>query len=367
MTLLQIEGLSMTDTKAISDSIAAASRENIETLKNSSFDEIVSSLVQHTVQFAIHLFAAIVVFYIGKFIITKLYNFVSTVMVRRHVDRSLCTFVLSLVNMVMYFILIVIVIGILGIETSSFIAIFASAGVAVGLALSGTLQNFAGGVLILLLKPYKIGDYIEAQGYSGTVTEIQIFNTIICTPDNKSIIIPNGGLSTSSINNWSREHYRRVDWSVGISYGDSVETAREAILAIINSDERIVKHFIEEDRQERLEEEKTAEAEGREGAAPLRRRSWMRRAFSTKKRKLQWAEGREGAAPLQRLKPRIDCSPVVFVNELADSSVNLTVRAWTRSSDYWGVFFAINERIYTELPAAGISFPFPQMDVHLDK
>ena len=136
---------------------------------------------------------------------------------------------------------IITIIGILGIETSSFLALFASAGVAIGMALSGTLQNFAGGVLILLLKPYKIGDYIEAQGYAGTVREIQIFHTIITTYDNKSIIIPNGGLSTSSINNWSTQDYRRVEWEIAISYGDSVDAARKAILDMFATDPRILK------------------------------------------------------------------------------------------------------------------------------
>ena len=171
------------------------------------------------------------------------------------------------------------------------------------MALSGTLQNFAGGVLILLLKPYKIGDYIEAQGYSGTVKEIQIFHTIINTPDNKSIIIPNGGLSTGSVNNYSRESFRRVDWVVGISYGDSVDTAREKILAILASDSRTI----------------TDE--------PAR-------------------------------------EPKVVVNELADSSVNLKVSAWVASADYWGLYHTINERIYNELPEAGINFPFPQLQIH---
>ncbi|MDE6176910.1 MAG: mechanosensitive ion channel family protein, partial [Paramuribaculum sp.] len=174
-------------------------------------------------------------------------------MVRRNVDKSLSTFVLSLVQIVLYFILIVTVIGILGINTSSFIALFASAGVAIGMALSGTLQNFAGGVLILLLKPYRIGDFIEAQGFSGTVTEIQIFSTIICTADNKSIIIPNGGLSTGTINNWSREDYRRVEWTVSLSYGDDVATAKKAILDILESFDEIVKDDIASHRRRELD------------------------------------------------------------------------------------------------------------------
>ena len=269
-------------------------------LKSLTFDEFIDKFVSSTVSFAINLAIAIAIFYIGRWIINKLYRLVHNIFIKRNIDASLSTFVLSMIRIVLYFILIVTVIGILGIETSSFLALFASAGVAIGMALSGTLQNFAGGVLILLLK---IGDYIEAQGYSGTVKEIQIFHTIINTPDNKSIIIPNGGLSTGSVNNYSRESFRRVDWVVGISYGDSVDTAREKILAILASDSRTI----------------TDE--------PAR-------------------------------------EPKVVVNELADSSVNLKVSAWVASADYWGLYHTINERIYNELPEAGINFPFPQLQIH---
>ena len=158
---------------ALPDSVPSRAQE-MEVLRSLPFDELMTRLVNSAVSFAINLLIAIVVFYVGRLIVNKLYRFVSGIFIRRNIDRSLTTFVLSMVRIVLYFILIVTVIGILGIETSSFIAIFASAGVAIGMALSGTLQNFAGGVLILLLKPYKIGDYIEAQGYAGTVREIQI-------------------------------------------------------------------------------------------------------------------------------------------------------------------------------------------------
>ena len=210
-----------------------------------------------------------------------------------------------MVQVVLYFILIVTIIGILGIETSSFLALFASAGVAIGMALSGTLQNFAAGVLILLLKPYKVGDYIEVMSYSGTVQEIQLFHTVITTPDNKSIIIPNGSLSTGSVNNYSREAYRRVDWTVGISYGDSVDVARARILELLASNTAVIQDI----------------------------------------------DGKK---------------PDVKVSALADSSVNLRVTAWVLSADYWGVFFDINEKIYNELPKSGINFPFPQLDVHVN-
>ncbi len=291
------------------DSIPTVAQET-SALKNMSFDQLVDSLVHDMVHFAISLAVAILVFYAGKFIIKKLYDFVFRILHRRQVDASLSTFVLSLVRIVLYFILIVTVIGILGIETSSFLALFASAGVAIGMALSGTLQNFAGGVLILLLKPFKVGDYIEAQGFAGTVTRIEIFNTIICTPDNKSIIIPNGGLSTGSVNNYSTQAYRRVEWSIGISYGESVQLARETILGLLAKDSRVLQE--------------------------------------------QPADGPTVAAP------------VVVVSALADSSVNLSVRAWVASADFWGVYFDHIEEFYNVISSMKeLSFPFPQLDVHL--
>ena len=346
-------------------------KEELQMLKSLPLDELLDKMVNGLVSLAINVAIAVVVFYVGRYIINKIYRVISGILLRRKVDASLSTFVLSLVRMLLYFILIVTVLGILGIETSSFIAIFASAGVAIGMALSGTLQNFAGGVLILLLKPYKIGDYIEAAGYAGTVREIQIFHTVISTPDNKQIIIPNGGLSTGSVNNYSRADYRRVDWAVGISYGDSVETARKAILAILDSDERIVKGFIEDDRDKRQQEQLEAiadlDGDGIPDALPEPKRTWLQKLFhkSPVKAKIQtWQEAQ--AEKVRKMLPKTDGSPKVYVENLADSAVQLKVRAWTRNSDYWDVFFEINERIYNELPQSGVNFPFPQMDVHLD-
>lgn len=276
--------------------------QDLAELKSLSLNDLLERLANSAVSFMINLAIALIVFYIGRFIIRKIYKVLTAIFSRRHVDKSLATFVLSLVNIVLYFILLVTVIGILGIETTSFLAIFASAGVAIGMALSGTLQNFAGGVLILLLKPYKIGDYIEVQGYAGTVKEIQIFFTVITTYDNKSISIPNGGLSTGSVNNWSREPIRRVSWDVAISYGDNVDDARTAILEMFKADERI---------------------------------------------------------------KQTDNPPSVLVANLNSSSVDLTIRAWTDTSLYWPVFYEYLERFYKELPEHGIHFPFPQLDVHL--
>ncbi len=344
------------------DSIPSITND-ISLLKTLPLDDLIEKFVSGLVTLAVNLLIAGVVFYVGKFIIRKLYNVVARIMLRRRVDNSLATFVLSFIRIVLYFILIVTVIGILGIETSSFLAIFASAGVAIGMALSGTLQNFAGGVLILLLKPYRVGDYIEAQGFAGTVKEIQIFSTVILTPDNKSITIPNGGLSTGSINNYSREKYRRVDWKVGIAYGDSVDTARRALLAIVDADERALKADFD-DVEEEVAADVAEEEQRLQQQAVKLQRSFLHRIFSRHKEKVvEWKERRE--EEIKALRPRRNFSPNVVVNSLDDSAVTLKLTAWTRTSDYWGLFYAVNEQIYKQLPEQGISFPFPQMDIHL--
>ena len=345
-------------------------------LKSLSFDDAISKISNGLVSFGFKLMIAILVFYAGKFIIRKLYKVTANIMSARQMDASLITFILSLLKILLYFILIITVIGILGIETSSFLALFASAGVAIGLALSGTLQNFAGGVLILLLKPYKVGDYIEAQGYTGTVKAIQIFNTIINTVDNKSIIIPNGGLSTSSINNYSLESYRRVDWTIGLSYGTDFDKARDKILQILLSDDRVVTKYIEDDRMRRiqnhleLDDEEKKEIREENEAVLRRKKSFMSRLRSAiskhKKQKIAETamEPRVDSPVISSQK--IDRAPFVGLGELAESSINLNVRVWTHSSNYWPLFFEMNERFYKELPLAGFSFPFPQLDVHLN-
>ena len=343
-------------------------QEASDMLKSLSLDELLKQVVDSMVKFAINLAIAIIVFYIGKFIISRIHNVIALILLRRNADKSLTTFLLSLVRIVLYFVLIIICVGILGIETSSFLALFASAGVAIGMALSGTLQNFAGGVLILLLKPYKIGDYIEAQGYAGTVREIQIFHTIICTYDNKSIILPNGGLSTASINNWSREDYRRVSWKISISYGDNVEDMRKAVMAMFAKDDRIVEHFIEDDRVRHNEPPEGIDAQvSIEELTSDKKPSFLKRLFHHNKKVQEaideWNEKKK--AKISAMLPKVERGPSVIVDELADSAIIVAVRAWVRTENYWSVFYEYNERFYNELPSAGINFPFPQMDVHV--
>lgn len=250
------------------------------------------------------LIGALITLVIGMWIISILRKAIRGRMEKREVDPSLRGFLNSMIGITLKLMLWIAVIGMMGVEMTSFIAILGAAGLAVGMALSGTLQNFAGGVMILIFKPFKFGDFIDAQGYSGIVNEIQIFNTILKTPDNKTIIIPNGGLSTGSLINYSVEAKRRVDFTFGIGYGDDVDKAKEVLMKLIKADERIINDPAE---------------------------------------------------------------PFIAVSELADSSVNLVVRVWAEAPNYWGVYFDMNEQVYKTFEKEGLNFPFPQMDVHVQK
>ena len=211
-----------------------------------------------------------------------------------------------------------------------------------------------------------MGDYIEFQGFTGTVKEIQIFNTILNTVDNKWISIPNGGLSTGSINNYSKEDYRRIDWTIGISYGDNYNVAKDEILRIINSDERIVKHFVEDDREMRASLESKPENNIKSEVKKEEIIKKHRILNFLHRKKVEYENTIEQRqAPIQA--PRSDKSPFVALGALSASSVDIIVRVWAPTSLYWNVYFDLNERFYNELPKVGINFPFPQMDVHLHK
>jgi len=343
------------------DSIANFSPSRIATsLKYLDLGSIITSFSSQLISLGLRILAAIVVFYLGKFIINKIHNLVRAIMIRKDFDRSLASFLLSFIKITLLFLLIITVIGILGIETSSFIAIFASAGVAVGLALSGTLQNFAGGVLILLIKPYKVGDYIVFGEHKGFVKEIQIFNTIITTYNNERIVIPNGGISTGTINNFSAEEFHRLEWRVGISYGDSVATARRVAMDIIRDEPRIIHN-----NDEVVEEEESSANEGQQDTDDQQsRQPWWRRVLHLSRRRAEeWKETQ--LSEIARRMPKKDYTPYVAVESLDDSAVTLIIRAWTRTPDYWKVLYKVNEEIYEQFPRNGINFPFPQMDVHV--
>ena len=342
------------------DSIAAMTPEKIvDKFKYLDLGSLVTSLSSQLVSLALRILAAVVIFYLGKFVINKIYSVVRAIMVAKGLDRSLTSFVLSFIKITLLFLLIITVIGVLGIETSSFIAIFASAGVAIGMALSGTLQNFAGGVLILLLKPYKVGDYIEQGELKGTVKEIQIFHTVINTYNNDRIVIPNGGLSTSSLKNFSAEPYHRVEWRVGITYGDDIDVARKVLLGILAADERIV--HTDADVKETEQPQEAAPSTEQHENLP-----WWKRLFHWHRQRVeQWNETQE--AQLAALVPKPNYAPSVNIESLDESQVTLIVRAWTEIANYWQVLYDVNECIYKQLPQHGVRFPFPQLDIHLQQ
>lgn len=275
--------------------------EKLEQLSKMSGSEIISLILDQLVRFGLKIVLAIVVFMVGRWLIKRIEYVMNRVMEKQKVDLSLRTFLESLVRIVLMITLLMLIVDVLGVNTTSLVALLASAGMAIGMALSGTLQNFAGGVMILLFKPYKVGDFIEAQGQTGTVKSIQIINTVLNTVDNKVIIIPNGSLSTGIINNYSKEGIRRVDWTFGIAYGDDYDRAKELILEMINNDPRIFK------------------------------------------------------TP----------APFIALSGLGDSSVNIVVRVWANLDDYWAIYFDMNEKVYKQFPKRGLNIPFPQMDVHL--
>ena len=328
-------------------------------LANIDFSKVaMEDIISYITQFGKNVIVAIIVYFVGRFVIKYTVKALRAVTQKRKVEASLMSFLNSLISISLNLLLAIIIIGILGIDTSSFLAVFASAGIAVGMALSGTLQNFAGGVLILLLKPYKVGDYIEFGELKGTVREIQIFNTVINTYNNDRIVIPNGGLATSSLKNFSAETYHRVEWRVGISYGDNVDDARKVALDILAADSRIVHTDDDVKETEQPVEETHEEDEKTE--------SWWKRLFHWHRRRAE--ELRENhEARLAALLPKPNYSPSVNVESLDDSQVTLIVRAWTEIPNYWAVLYDVNEQIYKQFPQHGIHFPFPQMDVHVNK
>ena len=273
--------------------------------------ETYSLLGQWALSFCKNLIIAIIVYLIGRWIIKWINKLTKKALKKSNVDPSFYTFLKSIVSVVLWLVLIIIIVSILGIETSSFIALFASAGVAIGMALSGTLQNFAGGVMILLFKPFKVGDFIEAKGFMGTVKEIQIFNTIISTIDNQMVIIPNGGLSTEAMKNYTAEKYRRVDLDYTFAYGTDLDKVKAAINEV------------------------------------------------------------QAQNPLIMQGP-VDDSPVVAapwvgITEFGEKGVIVNTRTWCKTEDYWTVYFYMNETVYQQLKDRGFMFPVGRMNVNIQE
>lgn len=275
--------------------------EAVTKIANTDYRQLLIDLANEAMWIGLKIVLALLVWWVGRWLIRKVLVMLEKLFLRKNIEHSLRLFLHNLVNTVLVLLLILTVVQMLGVNVTSILALFASATLAIGMALSGTMQNFAGGVMILLLKPYRVGDYISAQGQSGTVKEIKLFSTCIETPDKQTIYIPNSSISTAIIDNYSTSDLRRADITVSIAYGDDVDVARAEIMALIKADERIL----------------------------------------------------------------TEPAPVVIVSALAESSVNLAVRMWVRNGDYWGVIGDMNERIYKVLPTKGINFPFPQLDVHV--
>jgi len=275
------------------------------TLPNLGFtlEEVVTFLKTNALDFSINLITAILIFYVGRMVVRMITRGVRKVMEARQIDLTLVTFASNLINMILLVIVVIAAVGALGVQTTSFIAILGAAGLAVGLALQGSLSNFASGVLIIIFRPYKVGDWVEAAGISGSVVEVQILTTVLKTGDNKQVIVPNSQIMGSIITNYSTNDTRRVDMVVGVSYDDDLDKVRNTLEELVAADERILK----------------------------------------------------------------DPAHTIAVSALADSSVNFVVRPWVKTSDYWGVMFDMTEAIKKRFDQEGISFPFPQQDVHLYK
>lgn len=275
-------------------------KEVIEAVKTGKMDEFLEQIIILGTEAGKSILLAAIVAVIGYYIVRFINNMVARILERRNVEPTVQSFLKSFVNITLLILLILTVVSTLGVNTTSLAALLASAGLAVGMALSGNLQNLAGGIILLLFKPYKVGDYIEAQGVSGTVKAIQIFHTILTTPDNKELFIPNGALSSGNITNYSKNDLRRVDMVVSVEYGTDTEKVKQVTQELLRSDSRILK----------------------------------------------------------------DPAPFVAVNELGDNGVFFSIRVWVNGSDYWNVFFDTNERIYNEFNKQGIGFPFPQIQIH---
>jgi small conductance mechanosensitive channel len=274
--------------------------------KSADFDHwnmYLNNLLSKASDFGLKLVACVIIYWLGRKVIRYIDKLLGKILSGKGVDPSIASFTKSLINVLLTAMLIVGIIAKLGIDTTSFAALLASVGVAIGMALSGTLQNFSGGIMILLFKPYRIGDYIQAQGQEGTVKEIHIFNTEVLTADNKTVFIPNGGLSSNVIVNFNNEKVRRIDLVVGVEYGTDYDFAKSTALEIIREDKRIL----------------------------------------------------DTPAPLIALKT------------LNESSVDLLIRVWVKRENYWDVYFNLNEQVYKTFANKGIGIPFPQVTVHLDK
>lgn len=286
-----------------------ATEHLVEKIATTPADQLLSEFMDKAIAFGLKVLAALAIYLIGAWIIKKIKNIVHNIFVKRNTEHSIASFVESLVSITLTVFLVIFTISALGVNTTSLAALLAAGGMAIGMALSGTVQNFAGGIMLLVFKPFKAGDFIETQdGFSGTVTDVNIVSTKLTTTDNRIIVIPNGSLSNGTINNYSMNTMRRVEWLVGVEYGTSAEEVKNVLKSIVDGEKRVL-----------------------------------------------------------YLNTGAPADPLIAINALKDSAVEYVVRVWVKKEDYWDVFYRLNEEIYTVLPSKGINFPFPQMDVHISQ
>lgn len=271
------------------------------TPENFDFAKLQELVTEYALEYGLSIITALLVFIVGKWLCGVVMGFVKALMVKSKVEETLVEFLSNIVYWLLYLVVVIAALGQLGVETGSFIAIVGAAGLAVGLALQGSLANFASGVMIIIFRPFKVGDFVEAGGVAGVIKEIQIFNTVLTSPDNKVIFAPNASITGGSITNFSANDTRRVDLTFGVSYDDNLDDVKKMIEEVVSADERVLK----------------------------------------------------------------DPEVTIAVGELADNSVNFVIRPWAKTADYWGVYFDLTEQLKKESDKRGFSIPFPQRDVHL--
>ena len=324
--LLQIATPTAEQIQQRRDSVRAGARMMIEHARENP-QEFWQTVGDTMLQFGLKVLAALLLYVIGIWLISMLKRGLKHMFERRKTEPTLASFISSFVSISLTILLVVISIGTLGVNTTSLAALLAAGGMAIGMALSGTVQNFAGGLMLLAFKPFKAGDFIEAQGTSGKVIEVNITATKILTTDNRVVILPNGALSNGVIHNFNGRPLRRVEWLVSVSYGVDAAACKEAILAIVNSEEKV------------LQADTDVQA--------------------------LYNELQISAYQLSTVNYRMDAIPAPFValKSLNENDITFVVRAWVRAADYWDVFFALQERFYTELPPQGFTFAYPHVDV----
>ncbi|MBQ3766819.1 MAG: mechanosensitive ion channel family protein [Bacteroidales bacterium] len=292
--------------KFSADTLVAKGSQLVETIRTTPANELLQGTASAALRFGLKVLVALLIYVVGAWLIRKTKKIIANGFAKKQSDSTLSSFIQSMVSALLWIVLILAMVGTLGINITSFAALLAAGGMAVGMAMSGTVQNFAGGLMLLAFKPFKVGDYVEVQGYFGWISEITIVHTKLITTDNREITIPNGALSNGNIDNYSSRDPRRIDMKIHLPYGSDVEQVRAELLRIASQHEKI----------------------------------------------------------LDRNTPGA-WDPYVVVNSLNDSNVEFKLRVWATGADFMTVIYWLNETIYTELPKHGINFAFPQLDVHM--